>query len=78
MTANDDHFVAIETKLAWQSEKVEALSDALVEKEGRISALEGRVERLEKALTILAQRQSAPTPEIAGALDVDDPVPRSG
>lgn len=78
MNANDDDLVAIETKLAWQSEKVDALSDALIEKEQRLTLLEERIERLERALTILAQRQSTPPSPIAGALDIDDPVPRSG
>ena len=75
---SDDDLVELQTKQAWHDEKLDAMSSALIEKEKRISALEERVERLERALTILAQRQSAPAREIAGAHDADDPVPRSG
>ena len=74
---SDDDLVELQTKQAWHDEKLEALSAALIEKEKRIGALEDRIERLERALTILAQRQSSPR-EVAGANDVDDPVPRSG
>jgi uncharacterized coiled-coil protein SlyX len=76
MSTND--LVDIQIKLSWQDEKIEALSSALVEKEKRIGLLEEQVARLERAMQILAQRQSAPAAEIAGKHDVDDPVPRSG
>ena len=75
---SEDDLVELQTKQAWHDEKLDVMSSALIEKERRITALEERVERLERALTILAQRQSTPPQEIAGALEVDDPVPRSG
>lgn len=76
MTTND--LINVETKLAWHDEKLEVLNAALVDKERRITALEDRIERLERALQILAQRNAAGVQEVAGAHDVDDPVPRSG
>jgi uncharacterized coiled-coil protein SlyX len=76
MTTND--LVDIEIKLAWQDEKIEQLHSALVDKEKRITTLEEQVERLEKAVRIVAQRQGAGTQEVAGAHPEEDPVPRSG
>ena len=76
MTTND--LVDIETKLAWQEEKIEALNSALVDKEKRLTSLEEQVVRLEKALRIIAQRQGSPSQEVAGAHPEEDPVPRSG
>ena len=70
--------VDIEIKLAWQDEKIDALSAALIDKERRVTALEEQLARVERALQILAQRQRTPAEEVAGAHDADDPVPRSG
>ena len=78
MSAIDDDLVELQTKQAWHDDKLDSLNEALIDKEKRITALEERIERLERALTILAQRQATPAMEIAGAHDVDDPVPRSG
>lgn len=73
-----DRIATLEVKLAWQDETIADLNLALVDKEKRVSALEDHVARLERALQILADRQRQKIVEVAGIMDVDDPVPRSG
>ncbi|MCC7070114.1 MAG: SlyX family protein [Deltaproteobacteria bacterium] len=70
--------VEVEIKLAFHERTIADLSQALVDKERRISALEERVVHLERALRVVAQRTGAPPAEIVGAHPEDDPVPRSG
>lgn len=78
-TSEAERFSELEVKIAWHDEALEDLNQALVEKEKRITALEEQVARLERALQILADRQrQGPAAEVAGTMDVDDPVPRSG
>lgn len=78
MTTPDERLVDVEVKLAYHDHTLEELHQALVDKEKRVSSLEERVERLERALRILAERQRTGAPEVGGKLDIDDPVPRSG
>lgn len=76
--SSDDRIVDLEVKLAYHDQTLEDLNQALVDKEKRITVLEDQVERLEKALKILAERQRRGPDEVGGKMDVDDPVPRSG
>jgi uncharacterized coiled-coil protein SlyX len=68
----------LEIKLSFQHQTMQHLSEALVEKERRIAALEETVARVEKALRILAARTADQGPDVAGAHPEEDPVPRSG
>ncbi|MBI1949548.1 MAG: SlyX family protein [Deltaproteobacteria bacterium] len=70
--------VEVEVKLAFHQQTIADLSQALVEKERRITALERQVEHLEKAMRVLAQRAGTSPGEVLGAHPEDDPVPRSG
>jgi uncharacterized coiled-coil protein SlyX len=75
----DTRLVDLEVKLAYQEQALDDLHLALLDKEKRVTSLEERVDRLERALKILAERQRAGSgPEVEGKMDVDDPVPRSG
>jgi len=74
----DDRLIDLEIKLSYQEQTMQTLSQALVEKEARITALEESVSQIESALRILAQRQKGGDVEVAGKMDLDDPVPRSG
>lgn len=70
--------VEVEVKLAFHEQTVSDLSQALVEKERRLSKLEEKVAHLEAALTRLAQRATGEQGEVLGAHPENDPVPRSG
>jgi uncharacterized coiled-coil protein SlyX len=70
--------VEVEIKLAFHERTVHDLSQALVEKERRITLLEEKVGHLERALHVLAQRTPADKGEVLGAHPEQDPVPRSG
>jgi uncharacterized coiled-coil protein SlyX len=67
----------LEIKVSYQERAIEQLSEALIEKEKRIVALEESVARIEKAIGILASRTTTPG-DVAGAHPEEDPVPRSG
>jgi uncharacterized coiled-coil protein SlyX len=70
--------VDVEIKLTYQDRAIEALSEALIEKEKRIASLEESVARIERAMTILASRTTTTASDVAGAHPEEDPVPRSG
>jgi uncharacterized coiled-coil protein SlyX len=74
---NDDRFAQLESSLAFLQQRVEDLSDTLVDKEQRLSRAETRVEALERALRVVAQRQPQGG-ESPSALIEEDPVPHSG
>jgi uncharacterized coiled-coil protein SlyX len=67
----------LEIKVAYQERAIEQLSEALIEKEKRITALEESVARIEKAMRILASRTTTAA-DVLGAHPEEDPVPRSG
>jgi len=69
----------LEEKLAFLELRIFDLEKAVDREAGENSRLAERLETVERALQILAQRQrQSPTREIQGANSEDDPVPHSG
>jgi hypothetical protein len=69
----------LEEKLAFLELRIFDLERAVDREAGENSRLAERLETIERALQILAQRQrQAPTREVQGANSEDDPVPHSG
>tara|TARA_Y100001933_G_scaffold247979_1_gene281373 strand:- start:148 stop:354 length:207 start_codon:yes stop_codon:yes gene_type:complete len=50
LSAADDHIEVLQTKLAFQEDAMQQLSDALVAQQARIDRLEGRLARLVEEL----------------------------
>lgn len=75
---DDPRLDNLEIKLAFAQEELVTLGGVVADKDRRLMQLEERVERLETALRVLAQRVSAPAGEDIGAHPEEDPVPRSG
>ncbi len=68
----------LEEKIAYLELRVADLESSLAAETRTTLALSERVALLEKALQVLATRQSAPKEEVLGAFVEDDPVPHSG
>jgi uncharacterized coiled-coil protein SlyX len=74
---SDERFAQLESSLAFLQQRVDDLSSTLIDKEHRLSGAELRVEALERALRVVAQRQP-PSGESPSGLIEEDPVPHSG
>jgi prefoldin subunit 5 len=65
----------LQVDISFLQRRVDDLSDALIDKERRLSKAEARVDALERALRVLAQRGTGENPS---AFPEEDPVPKSG
>ena len=60
MTADDSRLETLETKLAFQEEALQQLSDVLVAQQGRIDRLEARLVLLTEQLRERAEQNAEP------------------
>jgi len=74
----DHAAIRLEEKVAYLELRVADLEAALARETTTTLDLSERVRLLERALQVLATRQTAPAGEVQGAFTDDDPVPHSG